>query len=106
MPSAFGSQPVRAPSLVPTQTTYPATFFQPGNRSIKCSWSQPHSCKDLDVVHHGVTMFVSIGEAGQHKKGRVRHGYYVTRSIAIRNGSVKIVLDADQTMVVCVPWEM
>jgi hypothetical protein len=57
---ALSAQPVGTASFVSTNRTYPATLFQPGDRTVKGARPEAHSGKPLDVSHHGVAMFVAI----------------------------------------------
>jgi len=43
----------------------PASLLQAGDRAVESSRAEPDSCESLNVLHHGVAVFIAFGKAGQ-----------------------------------------
>jgi hypothetical protein len=90
MAAAGGGDAVGLPPVLRWNGTNPSVLFQSCNCSIKGSRPQSDVGKTLDIIHHGVAVLDSIGQAGEYEKSWVGHDYYVIRNIVPRNrGCVK-----------------
>jgi hypothetical protein len=46
-------------------------LFQPRNRPIERSGTQPNARERFNILHHGVAVFIALGEARKNQKCRV-----------------------------------
>jgi hypothetical protein len=62
---------IRTAAIVGRERLDKSSLFEPGDRAVKRSWSETKTGKGEDILDHGVTVFVTVGEAGEDKKRRV-----------------------------------
>jgi hypothetical protein len=93
--TACAGNRVRLAPVFDSHRTNPAAFLKARNGTVQRPRAKACSGKALDILHHGVSVFVAPGETREDEKRRVSHRYYASRSISygvislpVKQGSV------------------
>src|SRR5947207_15453438 len=80
---AAGGEPVRAAAVLGVERLDEPALFEPAQRAVEGTRTEPHPGERLDVLHQGVPVLVAAGEAAEDQDGGVGelHRYLLRRAL-------------------------
>jgi len=93
---AAGSRDAIGPAaVVRFERTNPAALHQAGDGPVQRARAEFDAGKLLDIQHHGIAVFIAVGQAGKDEKSGIGHSirYWVSLKMLIPRGRLDMIND-------------